>query len=535
MQLSQLIERLSDYQVEYFGNLDHDFDLQSVRYLTRTVAKLGKYSLYLSNTNRLPEPDYSMHLCIFCYGERIDFSRYADSAFSLVYLGEQVSSHDLFNELLELLTEIEQITAGLHILSNALFSDKGLQNLVDNAAEIFGNPVYVVDLQGKYLAISEGFAGGNSFLSRELKNGYIGETGLRTIRSANLDEKMRRSGKAYYYKNPEVGTGTLVDAVYIQGIEVGHIMLQETNHPLETFDSELFHRFASLVAMELQKSSFFTRNRGVMYSFALADLLGSRDVNYVAVRNNFEALGYKLKHDLYLMVLPFNYQYTSDLRADIILQTVQGILPGSIYAVYEDSMVFLFSKDEYTGFTDIERSRLREFLSTNRIMAGISNFFTDLQDAPRFYRQALNAVNLGSRLDPGQPLYYYRDYYIFEMLQALELNDPELQFLIQPGLIRLQHYDQEKGSDFLRTLGVFLSYPGQPSRVAEELHVHKNTLLYRMKKIREITHCSFEEGEQCMSYYISFKILDYLGRLDDRVKWREYPTIHKMPEGKNRW
>ncbi len=535
MQLNQLIRRITDYPIEYYGNLDQDYDLQSVRYLTRSATKLNKYSLYLANTARLPEPGFPVHICIFCYGERVDFSKYIDSSFTLVYLGEKVASPELFNELLEQLTEVEQITAGLHVLSNALFSDKGLQNLVDNAAEVFDNPVYVVDLQGKYLAISEGFAESNSFLSRELKNGYIGETGLRTVRSADLDGQVRRTGKAYYFKNPEVGTGMLVDAIYIQGIEVGHIMLQESNHPFGSFDSELFHRFASLVAMELQKSSFFTRNRGVMYSFALADLLGSHDVNYIAVRNNFETLGYKLKHDLYLMVLPFNNNYTSDLRADIILQTIQGILPGSIYAVYEDTMVFLFSKEEYKGFTDYERARLKEFLTANHIYAGISNFFTDLQDAPRFYRQAVSAASLGSRMDPGQPLYYYRDYYIFAVLKTLEQSDPELRFLIQPGLIRLQNYDKEKGSDFLRTLGVFLSYPGQPSRVAEELHVHKNTLLYRMKKIREITHCSFEEGEQCMGYYISYKILDYLGMLDDRVKHREFPTLQKMPDENGKW
>ena len=50
--------------------------------------------------------------------------------------------------------------------------------------------------------------------------------------SANrLDEKVRRSGTAYYYVNDLVGKGMLVDAVKIQGIEVAHIMMLESEQP----------------------------------------------------------------------------------------------------------------------------------------------------------------------------------------------------------------------------------------------------------------------------------------------------------------
>lgn len=252
-----------------------------------------------------------------------------------------------------------------------------------------------------------------------------------------------------------------------------------------------------------------------MYSYALSDLLGTPGVNINAVKSNLNSLGYVLKEDLYIMAIPATSYYSSDLRTDIILHTIQQILPGSLYSVYEDTLVFLFSKKRYEGFTEYERERLTRFLEANNLSAGISNFFEKLEDASRFYHQALTAVELGSRMEERSGLYYYRDYYIFHLLQTYEKNDRELRFLIQPGLIRLLYYDRERGTNFLETLGAYLSYPGQPARVAEALHVHKNTLLYRMKKIREITHCSFEDGEQCMAYYISYKIMDYLGVLTD--------------------
>ena len=44
----------------------------------------------------------------------------------------------------------------MHLLVNALFSGNGLQYLIDTATHIFGNPIYVVDLQNKYLSMPEG-------------------------------------------------------------------------------------------------------------------------------------------------------------------------------------------------------------------------------------------------------------------------------------------------------------------------------------------------------------------------------------------
>ena len=44
----------------------------------------------------------------------------------------------------------------------------------------------------------------------------------------------------------------LVDAVKIQGIEVAHIMMLESEQPFHEYDPDFFHRFSNLVSLELQ-------------------------------------------------------------------------------------------------------------------------------------------------------------------------------------------------------------------------------------------------------------------------------------------
>ncbi len=54
-------------------------------------------------------------------------------------------------------------------------------------------------------------------------------------------------------------------------------------------------------------------------------------------------------------------------------------------------------------------------------------------------------------------------------------------------LSKLGEYDRAHRSDLVHTLRVFLEYSGSWSRCAERLHVHVNTLRYRIKRVEEIT------------------------------------------------
>lgn len=513
MELTALLNKLPEYAPQIYGEQENECDLQAVRLYDGEQALFESSILYLASTALLPPETQPGHFTLFCYGEGIDFSKYKDSSFTLVYLGATLSYQKLFNTLQEQLTEVQKITASMHIMSNALFSDRGLQYLVDTAARILGNPIYVIDLKYKYIAISAGIFPDNPFFCMETKSGYISDEGIRLIRHEKIDEKIRQNNGPYYFINTIVGQGVLVDAIHLQGIEVGHIMLQEAEHPFDEFDADLLHRLSRMVAMELQKDSVFTSNKGVMYSYFLIDLLKNPKNNASLVKKRLEASGFLLKEDLYILAIPAISYQSSDLRMELIIQQLRTILYGSIYVVFEGNLVFLISKEKYKGLSDYEIKHLKNFLSANHLKAGISNFFEDLQDAFRFYRQAVDSVNLGIKLNHEGSVFHYRDYYLYQMLETCNKADSEIRFLIHPGLIQLRNYDKEKETDFIYTLKEYLAHPGQPSLVAEKLHIHKNTLLYRLRKIKEITNCQFDIGEDLMSFALSFKIMEYLHML----------------------
>ena len=316
MELQVLLSRLENagYHPQISGNRDSNCDMIHIRILTEGQRHFEETTLYLTSTGLMPEADNRQIFTLFCYGEEIDFSRYRESSFTVVYFGAGIRQAELFNMTLENLTELQQITAGMHILANALFSGNGLQYLVDTASHLFGNPIYVVDLQNKYLAMSAGIVPDDDFFREESASGYISEKGIRSIRVNKVDEKVRGADTAYYFVNSLVKKGMLVDAVHIQGVEVGHVMMLESEHPFREYDPDFFHRFGKLVSMELQKNSAYSRNKGVMYSYFLADLLKNPRQNVSDIKERLKLLGYSLKETFYIVAIPPVSHSFSDLK-----------------------------------------------------------------------------------------------------------------------------------------------------------------------------------------------------------------------------
>lgn len=510
MELFALKEKLSSYRLTTHGNLDLDDDFNIIRFCTTDQSRFNNSVIYLGTTGSLPPADTPGEFTFLCYGPPCDWQAYERSSFHLLYIEGDINPFDLFNQLQDVLQNIQKINAGLHMLINAFFKEQGLQYLADVAYQVFGNPIFIIDNSHKYLAVSTGIIADNAFVSEENREGYISQEGIRFIRQSRLDEKIRAQNAPVYFRNPLHEKGMLVDAITINNIEVGHVMLYEQDQPIQEFDSVMLHRTSRIISMELQKNSFISTNKGFMYSYFLADLLDNPDVNYSLVKERLAILNYDLKEEQYILVIPSRSYRNSSTKLDIIIDQLHQILSSSIYAVYENTIAILISRNRNEGgIKEREYERLISFLSANNLTAGISNLFYDLKLARRFYNQAMKSVELGLKLGVQAPIHRYSDNYLYHIFEMCEKQE-NISFFIHPGMMKLLEYDRQHGTDFLKTFHEYLESPGQPTQIAKRLHVHKNTLLYRMDKIRMIMDCKIEAGDEHMAFGLSYKIMKYL-------------------------
>ena len=120
-------------------------------------------------------------------------------------------------------------------------------------------------------------------------------------------------------------------------------------------------------------------------------------------------------------------------------------------------------------------------------------------------------------------LNYFSDIAPKQLLRLAGKYDDLLSYCV-PELLDLLHYDQENGTDLVTTLYVYLETFGKASTAAQLLFIHKNTLLYRIAKIKEILCCTLDKGEDIYKLMMSLRILriiqlyDFPHDLDEKLR-----------------
>jgi purine catabolism regulator len=110
---------------------------------------------------------------------------------------------------------------------------------------------------------------------------------------------------------------------------------------------------------------------------------------------------------------------------------------------------------------------------------------------------------MARRLAAPNPL-YFGELHVYRLLFLLERH-PELAAFRQEIIGTLVEYDRTQRSDLIETLTSYFAHKGNLSQTAEALFVHRNTLLYRMERIREISGLDLDNPETRLSIELALR------------------------------
>ena len=77
-----------------------------------------------------------------------------------------------------------------------------------------------------------------------------------------------------------------------------------------------------------------------------------------------------------------------------------------------------------------------------------------------------------------------------------------------PAAEKLKQYDAAAGTEYYRTLAVYLLQERDQTKTAEILCIHRNTLIYRIKKIESLINTDLDDARNRFALLLSFFITD---------------------------
>ena len=136
---------------------------------------------------------------------------------------------------------------------------------------------------------------------------------------------------------------------------------------------------------------------------------------------------------------------------------------------------------------------LERELGENGMAGGLSRTFSHLEDAPRFRRQAELVLSILDHEKVGLVSYSQAEPNILIDGLPAELQDA---LLTHPVVQRLRELDQESKFSFTETLLAYLSCAQRPGLTCTRLHIHRNTLDYRLHRLEELVEIDWNNGKE---------------------------------------
>jgi len=126
------------------------------------------------------------------------------------------------------------------------------------------------------------------------------------------------------------------------------------------------------------------------------------------------------------------------------------------------------------------------------------------------YLEARNSLLIGSCLNKGKRIYFYEEIELFKLL--LDSSDyVDLEAVIERKLGKLIQYDKENNSDLVKTLFFYLSSNGSLKETANQLYIHRNSVKYRIERIKEIADIKLETFQDKLLYYFCIFFHNFKG------------------------
>lgn len=397
-------------------------------------------------------------------------------------------------------------------------ANKGSDNMITSLTKLIGNPVTLYDRNFGTIAATDPRLAAFVVLEQEESDDNV---------RIDTEFSCFRQRVNYPDWNGSTAHQLVIPVETVNHIKV-HLVIHETCKQVEALDFIAIENAATSLSLELIKQYAVAEVEMKFKDDLIDDLLHAKFESLQSVYQRANVIGWNLSK-AHIVVL-FRLQSPDHGRINdaeryglhnpnqrMLYELIQQRLPEGIIRSRSDQLVVLWSADSEQGdktacirsikeaVRDIQQIFCKR-VQQIEVQVGIGSAAADLLELPRSYKEAQDALHLGTMMNGRSAIAAFSDLGIYRLLCQIE-DAGELAKFIPPSLHKLLAYKQPNRNDLIKTLQTFLQHHQNAAKTAEELFCHYKTVTYRMERIKEITGMDMDDPDEMLSVQVGLKIL----------------------------
>lgn len=451
--------------------------------------------------------------------------------FPIVVIPLKYSLADVSNEIADHLRGVEDSWFSQYLsihnsYNECVLSAGGAKGILDTLHDFIKIPVVLVDSRWRILSVCDprgdiaglklkqrGFpqpfmdsvpqkmAGRTKILTRTLAD----ERGELVVRIAQLED---------------------VSSVY------GYVLAFETERRMDWMDFVAFESATIPLVIERVKAKQINEVKHQLRQDFFDDLLQGRIDSVNAASNLAEIHHMDIKKTYMCMVIRLeennhDAQDGEDLRnrflkmKNEILYAIdkEALKHGlTIVSIHRSNLIISFilvpdgMKNAHTweileGFPETVAEEIGKGFETD-FSIGIGTPIEDYLNLRASYYQANEAIRHVRGGETGA-VCYYEDFMVDQLIDSIPDKDI-LETFARMSLGALCEHDREHGTNLVRTLELYFECNGNVSIAAKKLFLHRNSLIYRMDRIKEILNSDLKNPTELLTLQVGLRVLKVL-------------------------
>ena len=497
-------------------------DEAAQRDLMRNLAAVGSAGLVIKPERYLPEIPADM------LGQADEFK------IPLIRIPADVSYLEIMNPILERIINAQnaQLRRSIEIhkqFTHLALDGQGLEAIVKTLGELVESSISLEDANFHLLAshVVPGVTDKHRQQTLAQKGTPLKVQQAAAIKAV-LQDVVRGRAPHKVPPFPELGlTAPRIITPVLAGHEnLGYLSIIDHPQHLEDLAMMAVEHAATVIALEMIKQREVAEAEDRVRGELVDDLLNGTFGDQANVQRRARHLRYDLSVPHRVLVVDVDHfrQFIKDRRYEEgrviavkhqLFQLVTGAVRRQhsrhLVTAHSDSVIVLVPQPADGTDPDGEAlaARLRQVVAESELGMTVSVAIGRLCTRPEDFRpafiEAQRALDLMVRFGKREQIINYDRLGVYRLLAQVE-DRAGLEAFAGRMLAPLVDYDRARGTPLLKTLEVYLQQHGNLRQSSRDLHIHLNTLHYRLRRISEVTGVDLKDADARLDLLLALRV-----------------------------
>ncbi len=386
-----------------------------------------------------------------------------------------------------------------------------IQTLVDQLARLIKRPITVEDTDGNLIAYSAHEQPVDAVRMETLLRKGASKTTINVLKKHGVYEVIDSSlGVVRVKAIPEIGFDSRIAVAIRSGRKViGYLWVKDGGGPLLRQDEAAIIKMSRVLSQHFHEVEPVFSSGSPQAGSLLKELI-SPVVKIDPAEFMAKFRGWDFNPPFQVMVLaskPFGHP----VNVTALREEISGFFSdrkfNAMISDYQDEVVIIVNGQSSHQVKGIALSLSRYLEDSGfRRFVGLGCSYADLTMVHRSYREACEAISLGTKLhlDDEEPFLDYGQVALYDLVMCL--STCKGQGAYGRDLVRdIILFDRLNGTELMKTLEVWLDYGGRRKDAARHLNIHPNTLDYRLRRISEVIQCPLDDPGMKLAVHLWIK------------------------------